>query len=201
MTTTEGTAPGRRVIAWASISIDGYTSGPGGPEHDAWLHEHAMKEQTAAYFEGIWRGASTALLGRTNYEGFYGAWPAITRDPATDPRSRDLGTWLDTVEKVVFSRTLQTADWQNSRIARDLETEVKALKSAPGRDILVLNSASIMHALLRRDLLDDLRMAVVPVTLGGGLRLLPEGVPAATWELAEVTALAHGAVGLHYRRA
>jgi dihydrofolate reductase len=101
----------------------------------------------------------------------------------------------------VFSRTLQEVGWQNSRIARDLETEVKALKSAPGRDILVINSASIIQALLRLDLLDDLRMAVVPVTLGGGLRLLPEGIQAASWELAEVTALAHGAVAVHYRRA
>jgi hypothetical protein len=63
--------PGRRVVAWASVSMDGYTSGPGGPAHDQWLYEHVSQEQTCAYFEGIWRGASTALLGRTNYEGFY----------------------------------------------------------------------------------------------------------------------------------
>jgi dihydrofolate reductase len=191
----------RSVVAWASVTIDGCTSGPGGPEHDSWLYEHAAQEQTAAYFEGVWRGARTALLGRTNYEGFYSVWPTITRDPATDPRTRDLGVWLDTVEKVVFSRTLQEARWENSRIARDLETEVKALKNTPGRDILVINSASVIQALLGLDLLDDLRMAVVPVTLGGGLRLLPEGIPSHRWELAEVTALAHGAVGLHYRRA
>lgn len=60
---------GRRVVAWASVSMDGCTSGPGGPAHDQWLYEHAGQEQTAAYFEGIWRGASTALLGRKNYEG------------------------------------------------------------------------------------------------------------------------------------
>jgi hypothetical protein len=98
MTRANRTVPGRRIIGWASVSIDGYTSGPGGPEHDTWLYEHAMKEQTAAYFEGIWRGASTAVLGRTNYVGFHSVWPAITRDRATDPRTRDLGTWLDTVE-------------------------------------------------------------------------------------------------------
>jgi dihydrofolate reductase len=201
MTTAEGTAVRRRVVAWVNVSIDGYTSGPGGPEHDTWLHENAMKDQTMAYFEGIWRGASTALMGRTNYVGFASVWPAITRDPATDPRTRDLGTWLDGVEKVVVTRTLREADWPNSRIARDLETEVRALRSKPGRDILVLNSASVIRALLRLDLLDDLRMIIVPVTLGGGLRLLPEGIPAATWDLAEVTALAHGAMGVHYRRA
>ena len=98
------------------MSIDGRPA-PGGPAQDAWLHEHALRPQSAAYFEGIWRGADTALLGRVNYEGFHSVWPAITRDPATDPRTRDLGRWLDAVEKVVISRTLHDAPWSNSRIA------------------------------------------------------------------------------------
>ncbi len=182
------------------MSLDGFTSGPGGPQYDTWLYEHAGQEATSTYFEGIWRGASTALLGRTNYEGFYAAWPAMTRDPSMPPRTRDLGAWLDAVEKVVLSRTLETVEWENARLARDLDGEVKALKDAPGRDILVLNSASIIQALLRSNLVDDLRMAVVPTMVGGGLRLLPDGLPASAWELAETTTLAHGAVGLHYRR-
>jgi dihydrofolate reductase len=65
---------------------------------------------------------------------------------------------------------------------------------------MVENSASIIQALLRSDLVDDIRMAVVPAMVGGGLRLFPDGLAASTWELAETTTLAHGAVGLHYRR-
>jgi len=191
----------RRVVAWASVSMDGCTSGPGGPEHDQWLYEHAGKEQTSAYFEGIWRRASTALLGRRNYEGFYSVWPGMTRDPSMPDHVRDLGAWIDSVEKVVFSTTLTTTEWENSRLAEQpLEAEVEALKQQPGRDIFVMNSASIIHQLLRADLVDDLRMAIVPSVVGGGLRLLPDGLPASTWELAETTTLAHGAVGLHYRR-
>ena len=191
----------RRVVAWASVSMDGCTSGPGGPEHDQWLYEHAGHEQTSAYFEGIWRGADTALLGRTNYEGFYSVWPGITRDPEMPARVRQLGAWIDAVEKVVFSTTLTSTEWQNSRLAtQPLEDEVKALKQLPGRDIFIMNSASIIHQLLRADLVDDLRMAIVPSVVGGGLRMLPDGLPASTWELAETTTLAHGAVGLHYRR-
>ncbi|RJQ69631.1 dihydrofolate reductase [Pseudonocardiaceae bacterium YIM PH 21723] len=190
----------RRVVSWAHVSLDGYTSGPGGPAQDTWLHEHAGREQSLAYFEGIWRGADTALLGRVNYEGFHSVWPGITADPATHPRARELGRWLQTVEKIVFSRTLRTADWENSRIAGELETEVIALKQAPGRDILVANSASVIQALLRADLLDEIRLNVLPVLLGGGLRLFPEGLPPSTWTLAESTTLSHGALGLHYRR-
>ncbi len=191
----------RRVVAWVTISIDGYTSGPGGPAQDTWLYGHVRRESSAAHFEGIWRGASTVIVGRTNYEGFYSVWPGITADPATDPRTRDLGVFLNTVEKVVVSRTLQEARWENSRIARDLESEVKALRGVPGRDILVINSASIIQALLAAGLIDDLRFAVVPVLLGGGLRLFAEGLPNSAWALAQATILEDGAIGLHYSRA
>jgi dihydrofolate reductase len=191
----------RRVVAWVTISMDGYTSGPQGPAHDTWLHEHVNREPSAAHFEGVWRSASTVLVGRTNYEGFYSVWPAITADPDTDPRTRDLGVFLNAVEKVVFSRTLQEARWENSRIARDVESEVKALRDAPGRDILVINSASIIQALLQTGLVDDLRFVVVPVLLGGGLRLFAEGLPSSAWSLIQATVLADGAIGLHYRRA
>jgi dihydrofolate reductase len=191
----------RRVVAWVTISIDGYTSGPGGPAQDSWLQEHVRRASSAAHFEGIWRSASTVVVGRTNYEGFYSVWPGITADPGTDPRTRDLGVFLNTVEKVVISRTLTEAGWENSRIARDLESEVTALRNAPGRDILVINSASIIQALLRAGLIDDLRFAVVPVLLGGGLRLFPEELPASAWTLTQATILEDGGIGVHYSRA
>lgn len=189
----------RRIVAWTSLTLDGYTSGPDGPSGDTWLYEHAGQPATAEYFEGIWRGADTIVLGRRNYQGFHAVWPAITRDEHTDPRTRDLGRWLDATEKVVVSRTLTDAPWENSRIASDLEAEVRHLRQAPGRDVLVINSASVIAELLRLDLVDDLRLALVPVLVGGGLRLFPDDV-AARFHTAGVTALEHGAVGLHLRR-
>lgn len=191
----------RRVMAWCTVSIDGYSSGPGGPEHDTWLYEHVMRPATGEFFEGIWRGCSTALLGRNNYTGFHYVWPGITEDPATDPRTRDLGRWLCSVEKGVVSTTLpeQEATWENSRVFRDAGEAVATLKAEPGRDILVLNSAKLIQSLLAAGLVDDLRLAVVPVLLGGGLRLLPDGVSGA-WDLVSSTTLPDGALGLHYQR-
>ena len=124
----------------------------------------------------------------------------MAADPATPPRERALATWLDTVEKVVFSRTLEEATWQNSRVARDAETEIRALKQAPGQDILVLNSASIVHALLRADLIDELRVNMVPTLVGGGLRLFPEELPRSEWQQVGALTLETGGVALHYRR-
>lgn len=151
-------------------------------------------------FEGLWRGASTVLLGRTNYEGFQGYWPAVARDPDADPRDRAFATWLDDVEKVVFSRTLTEATWANSRLASDLEGEVRALTRAPGRDIVVLSSVSIIQGLLRTGLLDELRTYLVPAVLGGGPRLFPEGLPPSRWELTSLTTIPTGALILQHRR-
>lgn len=191
----------RRVMAWCTVSIDGYSSGPQGPEHDTWLYEHVMRPATAEYFEGIWRGCSTALLGRSNYLGFHAVWPGITADQQTPARTRDVGRWLCSVEKGVVSTTLPGAEatWENSRVFRDAGTAVATLKAEPGRDILVLNSATLIQSMLAAGLVDDLRLAVVPVLLGGGLRLLPDGVSIA-WDLVSSTTLPDGALGVHYRR-
>jgi dihydrofolate reductase len=191
----------RRVMVWCTVSIDGYSSGPEGFEHDTWLYEHAMRPATGEYFEGIWRGCSTALMGRNNYVGFHSVWPGITEDPTTDPRTRDLGRWLCSVEKGVVSTTLpeSAATWENTRVFRDPGEAVAALKAEPGRDILVLNSAQLIQSMLAAGLVDDLRLVVVPVLLGGGLRLLPDAVSGA-WDLVSSTTLPDGALGVHYQR-
>lgn len=188
----------RTVIAQANVTMDGMTAGPEGDL--SWLIEHAVTPQMVAYAEGIWRGATTAVMGRTNYEGFQGYWPPVADDPDAAPRDRALATWIDTVEKVVFSRTLEEATWQNSRVAREVEPEIRALKAAEGGDILVLNSASIIQALLKADLLDELRINVLPAIVGGGLRLLTEGLPRSDWELVGALTLQSGGVAMHHRR-
>ena len=188
----------RTVIAQANVTMDGMTAGPEGDL--SWLIEHAVTPQMAAYAEGIWRGATTAVMGRTNYEGYQGYWPPVANDPNAAPRDRALATWIDTVEKVVFSRTLEEATWQNSRLARDVEPEIRALKEGEGGDILVLNSASIVQALLKADLLDELRINVLPAIVGGGLRLLGEGLPRSDWELVGALTLQSGGVAMHHRR-
>ncbi|MGW0902868.1 dihydrofolate reductase family protein [Streptomyces sp. NPDC002853] len=194
----------RKVIADAVVSMDGYTST--GPEDDmSWAMEHITSEQSEILYEGIWRGVGTAVVGRVNWEGFTSVWPGLTNDPASSARTRDLGNWLATVDKVVISTTLQQTDldkteWANARVSRDLEAEVRSLKAAPGRDILVLNSASIIKALLKADLIDELFLTVLPTTLGAGVRLLPDGL-SSKWRLSHVTTIpTTGAVALCYRR-
>jgi dihydrofolate reductase len=190
---------GRTVIASVTISLDGRSAGPGGDMTG--FTEHAGAPETMAWFTGVYRNVTTALMGRTNYEGFHGYWPATARDPDTSPRTRDLAVWLDEVEKVVFSRTLATAEWRNARIAgREPAEEVAALKAAEGRDILIVNSASIIHALLGAGLVDEMRLMLVPLVAGDGLRIFPDGLPRSEWALASSAGLPGGVLGLQYRR-
>lgn len=202
MTNTE---TNRKVIANIAMSIDGYVSEP--DNGMAWIGEHAVSDQSARHFEGIWRNASTVLLGRINYEGFHGFWPQVAKDPnigwfppETAQRQYDMAVWMDEVEKVVFSRTLQSVEWSNARLAeRELEDEVRALKSSPGRDILVLSSVSVIRALLNANLLDELQLTILPTILGpGGRRLFDDDVPPSKWRVDQLTTFPSGAVAFQY---
>ncbi|GAA4911235.1 dihydrofolate reductase [Stackebrandtia albiflava] len=188
----------RSLIANVTVSLDGYIASPGGGME--WLARHAVDPGMSAYFAGVFTGCDTALLGRVNYEGFHGYWPPVAADPAASYRDRDLARWLDEVEKVVFSRTLTEATWRNSRIATDPVAEVTALKAKPGRDIVILSSASLIRQLLAADLVDELRLNQVPAILGDGMPLFDGGQPASTWRLAGNATLDTGCVGLRYRR-
>jgi dihydrofolate reductase len=182
----------RTVSANITLSLDGFVAGPG--DDMSWLIETALHEQCAAGFAGYWRGVDTVLLGRTNYEGFHGFWPAVADDPAADARSRDFSRWFDDVEKVVFSRTLETAPWVNSRVSRELESEVRALRGTPGRTVAVFSSASLIRALLAADLLDELRITRVPAILGEGRPFLEGSLPRSTWSAESVQTIPTGAV-------
>jgi dihydrofolate reductase len=192
-------ASGRTVIANFTLSLDGRMADAGGGM--GWLVAHANDDRERASFEGVWRGASTALLGRNNYDGFHGYWPAVANDPDANPRDRDMASWLNDVEKVVFSRTMTDAMWSHARVAtRPLEEEVRALKDEPGRDIVILNSISIIRQLLAAGLVDELRILFVPTILGGGPRLFDDGLPLSEWRAASTTVLPSGGLVLHLAR-
>ncbi|MEJ2860173.1 dihydrofolate reductase family protein [Actinomycetospora flava] len=188
----------RTVSANITLSLDGFVAGPEGDM--SWLVETAVHEQCASGFAGWWRGVDTVLLGRTNYEGFHGYWPAVADDPAADPRSRELSRFLNGVEKVVVSRTLTEATWSNARVVRDLEAEVRALREADGGTVAVFSSVSLIRALLAAELLDELRITRVPAVLGEGQRFLEGSLPRSTWSLESLQTIPTGAIVSLLRR-
>jgi dihydrofolate reductase len=194
------TARSRRVIANISLSLDGRTHGPGGEYDMGWVARHAVTDEAREVMTRM-TSATTILLGRKNYEGFGGYWPAVAKDEDADPRDRAAGQWLDSVEKIVFSRTLTEAPWSNSRIADgDPSSVVEQLRKEPGGDIIVQNSSSVIKALLEADEIDRMTIILCPEIVGGGARLLEDGLPSSSWSLTDLSTADSGAICLVYDR-
>jgi dihydrofolate reductase len=199
--TADSTAGGRRVVGNISLSIDGRVTGPGGDLDMGWVARHAMTDAAREHMVRQTDTATTVLLGRKNYEGFGGYWPAVATDESADPRDRTLARWLDSVEKVVFSTTLTSVDWTNSRLA-DAEPAdvVRELRKADGGDIIVQNSVSLIRQLLAADEIDRLTLTFCPEIVGGGTRLFEDGLPATSWTLTDLATADTGAMCLYYDR-
>ena len=191
---------GRTVVANISVSLDGRVNGPGGDYDMSWIVPHALTDAARTHMVTVTGAATTALLGRKNYQGFGSYWPAVADDEQADPRDRAFAQWLNAVEKVVFSTTLREAEWHNSRIATDPAATVRQLREEPGGDIIVLSSASIIRCLLHAGELDRLSITLCPAISGGGARLFGDGLPASSWSLTGTTATGSGAICLRYDR-
>jgi dihydrofolate reductase len=192
---------GRRVVANISLSLDGRISGIGGENDMGWIVPHALTDTSRDHMVRVTSAATTALLGRKNYEGFGSFWPAVAKDDNADPRDRTFAQWQNAVEKVVFSSTLTNAPWENSRIAdADPAEVVRQLRGQPGGDIIVLASSSVIKALLAAGELDRLSITLCPELVGGGARLFEDGLPASSWSLTDLSTSESGAICLLYDR-
>lgn len=199
MTTDQHT--GRRVVANISLSLDGRVNGRGGEFDMGWIVPHAISDAARDHMVRVTGSATTALLGRKNFEGFGGFWPAVADDEDADPRDRAFSAWLNGAEKVVFSRSLTGSPWQNSRITdTDPAEEVAQLRAQEGGDIIVLASSSVIRALLDADEVDRLSVTLCPTVAGGGAPLFVDGTPASDWRLVDVTTAESGAICLLYDR-
>jgi dihydrofolate reductase len=191
----------RKVTANIMLSLDGRVNGAGGDYDMSWIVPHAITEASRDHMIRVTQPATTAVLGRKNYEGFGGFWPAVADDENASPQDRAFSRWLNTVEKVVFSSTLTEAPWQNSRVVdADPAAVIKQLRAEEGGDIIVLASGSVIKALLAADEIDELSITLAPELVGGGARLFEDGLPATSWQLADSTPTESGAVCLLYDR-
>jgi dihydrofolate reductase len=191
----------RTVIGNISLSLDGRVTGPGGENDMGWIVPHALTDESRSNLLRVTSWATTALLGRKNYEGFWAFWPAVAADENADPRDRAFARWLDDVEKVVVSRTLAEAGWHNSRVvAEDPAEVVRQLRKQDGGDIVVLSSGSVIRNLLEAGELDQLSITLCPELVGAGARLFGDGPAGSSWSLSAATQASSGALCLRYDR-
>ena len=183
----------RKIIVTEFMTLDGVVEAPGGNEtphpHGGWQFKYNSPEGGKYKIDEL-ASVDTLLLGKTTYEGFAAYWPGQTGAFA-DP--------INKMPKYVVSRSLQKVEWNNSHILRDVAKDVAALKKSDGGDILVYGSATLVKALLHHDLIDELRLMVYPVSIGGGLRLFDDNRELKKFELKHSRALDNGVFILEYQ--
>ena len=141
-------------------------------------------------------GAADALLvGRVTFEQLRGYWPNQTDDET------GVAEYLDRVAKYVVSGTMTEPGWEPTTVlSGDLEEEVRALKTLPGKDIVVTGSITLVHSLIPLGLVDEFRLFVYPVVLGRGARLFEDATGAAGLTLLDSRTFTSGVVLLRYER-
>lgn len=180
----------RKVILGMNMSLDGYVAGPNNEKE--WMFSHFTPPQFELITE-ILREADTIILGRINYLEQAAAWPKETSEMAT---------LLNSHRKIVFSNTLKELEWSNSQLASaDVGEEVRRLKEQPGKHIIATGGARFVQSLLRTGLVDEIRLTVHPVIVGGGLALFSDLIQPLNLKLIETRTFDSGSIALFYQAA
>jgi dihydrofolate reductase len=174
----------RRLIMWNLVTLEGFFEGA--KKWDLDWHEYVWGDELEQLSLEQGKSADALLFGRVTYEGMASYWSTATGAVAD---------FMNSVPKVVFSRTLAKADWNNTRVVRDDAVgEVAKLKSALGKNLYVFGSADLSATLTQHDLFDEYRLCVVPVLLGAGTPLFKPGGERKRMKLRETRPLKSGGV-------
>jgi dihydrofolate reductase len=184
-----------KIVVSENVSLDGVVQDPTGEEgfkHGGWFTEIGNGDREAWAKRGLDEalGAEAFLLGRRSYEYLAARWPSRT------------GQWADrlnSMPKYVVSSTLEDPSWTNSTVLKgDVVNEVSRLKQELDGEIIVAASFQLVHTLLERDLVDELRLIVYPVVLGAGERLIGGNAGKTAMRLIDSTTVGDGLAYLNY---
>jgi dihydrofolate reductase len=179
----------RKIVAGLFLSLDGVMEAP-----EVWTKPY-MNEEIGREVGAEMAASDAMLLGRVTYETFAAAF---TGDKADDP----IADRMNGTPKYVVSTTLRRAEWQNTTLVEgDLATELTKLKDQPGKDIAISGSPTLVRALLREGLLDELRLMIFPVVVGSGRRFFDKGFDRTPLEVVSSRALSTGVLVVRYRPA
>jgi dihydrofolate reductase len=188
----------RKVVAIENVTLDGFADSQEGLGFE-WT-ARAYDDEVDRYSNVHVRAdVDTAMYGRATYLGMQGFWSKMLDNLNGTPTARAHAEWVNNVDKVVFSTTLESADWANSRlISGNVVAEVAALKAQPGGTIAIYASPKLVHGFVDLGLIDEFRILVHPVTLGRGTPLFHDKAKL-DLELLESKAFDSGAVYVRYQ--
>jgi dihydrofolate reductase len=192
-----------RVIVSEFLTLDGVMQAPGDPEedrsggfgHGGWQMPYVDEAMGSAISEGM-ATSGGFLLGRRTYEILSAFWP---NQPADDP----FAAAMNSLPKYVASTTLrEPLAWQGSNLLKgDVPEAVAKLKQQPGKDLQVIGSGELVQTLLQHHLVDEFRLMVHPLVLGGGRRLFRDGTARTALQLVDTGTTGTGVLVLTYRPA
>jgi dihydrofolate reductase len=196
----------RRIMMFNRVSADGYFAAA-----DASLNWTVPEPEIDKAAGDAASGFDTILFGRKTYEMFAKFWPNVPVDAPTapdphnagrhSPEMRAMAIALNNMTKLVFSNTLKTATWKNSRIVGAFDpAAVEAMKRTDGKGMIVFGSGAIVSLLTRHGLIDEYQFVVSPVLLGNGRQLLTGLDAPAKVTLTEAKSYGSGNVMLRYSR-
>jgi dihydrofolate reductase len=189
-----------KVVVSEFVSLDGVMEDPGGAEgykNGGWAFKNHRGPDGDKFKLDELSAAGALLLGRVTYEGFAKAWPSVKDEEG-------FGDKMNGIRKYVVSNKLKDSEatWNNTTIIRsDMAAEVAKLKARSGGDLLVCGSARLAQGLAEHGLVDDYRLMVYPVILGGGKRLFADAGKMASLELVDSKSAGDGIVMLTYKAA
>jgi dihydrofolate reductase len=160
----------RRLVVFNNVTVDGYFTGADGDF--SWAHAGSDDAEFAAFVAQNARGGGELLFGRITYELMASYWPtptALKNDPIVAER-------MNSLPKVVFSRTLDRVSWSNTKLVKgDIAAEVRKMKSQAGPGMAILGSGSIVAQLAPEGLIDEYQIVLNPIVLGKG-RTMFDGI-------------------------
>jgi dihydrofolate reductase len=175
----------RKIVMWNMVTIDGFFSEPDGD-----LGWFVFDDELRKYIDDTQDEADTILFGRKTYQMMADYWPSA---------EGTIATFMNSVEKVVVSTTLDRAGWNNAKLVKDdVPEEMTKLKRRKGRDIRLIGSADLASTSIQHDLIDEYRLGINPVVLGRGVPLFKQGVSKLNLKLLHAQTLKSGVAILHY---
>lgn len=188
----------RKLVVFLHSTLDGYVEGPNGAMDIGFV---AYDSELETFASDVLNTADTIVWGRNTYEMMHGYWPSVPSDPNATEYELNHAKWIEKVEKVVFSKKLDTVEWNNSTLVNDnVEEAILKLKEQEGEDIVVLGSPRLAHYLMELNLVDVYKITVSPTLIGGGLPLFKNIKAKTDLKLKSNKAFGSGALGLVYEK-
>lgn len=186
----------RKVIVSMNVTLDGFMSGPD-CELD-WHFQSWTSEMGDLLYEQL-RKADTILLGRVTYRAMAKYWPSKATDLTFPREDIPFATLMNSYLKLVFSRTLTTSEWNNSRfLTGNPAEEILKLKKVPGKDMIIYGSGKIVDTLTESRLVDEYQLWVHPVVLGKGKPLFNDLRQRLSMKLFKTKLFSSGVIILYY---